>query len=305
MTNAELEDLLVVHQLKDAAGQGMPEKVADRLRTQGLYIDTCLRQLCILSSRDADIDYGEHLRGAHAYSFLLQTITGLNSSVPGETNVQGQFRCAWKRWRKIAPAEQVWRLNQLMPALLADSKHIRRTYLQNLGGASYGSLTRKLLQPERDAHILFLGAGNFSRSMLPMFSNWETGLWNHRLHKGLQTNARIFEPTDITGAAIWATHIVVTTPPDNDIDEPWVQLTRQHNIQHMVHLGRRRAQHGCWKTLIGDLKFHDLDDVFDLRRSQATLRNLHTLRARRACERIAHTQDSSDLLADGLLPQSA
>jgi hypothetical protein len=189
--------------------------------------------------------------------------------------------------------------------LLTDSKQIRRRYLQNLGGASYGTLTRKLIKPANGARILFTGSGNFAQSMLPMFANWETALWNHRLHPGLQTDARIFAPEDAEAAAAWATHIILTTPPDDSLDLSWVSLVRKYGINTVAHLGRRRAQHGCWQALPAEFSIYDLDDIFDLRRRQATLRDLHTLRARRACERLARAKQAEPTIIGTLLPQGA
>lgn len=294
MITNDLKQLLVLHRLKDAAGHGMDESAFKYIAAQGLGVDTCLRQVGIIADTtvakslpvDADTDI---LHGHDAYSFLLQTVTGLNSAIPGETNVLGQFRCAWKRWLKAAPTEQTEQLNPVMLQLFTDGKQVRQDYLENTGGASYGSLVRKTLQPETDAHILFIGAGKLSLSMLPLFTAWQTALWNHRLHKGLREDhgALVFSPEASNDAADWASQLVLTTPADEDNDRLWLELANEHQIDHVVHLGRRRAEPGIWQHRSDTLHFHDLDDIFDLRHKQQTLRDINVVQARHACECIA------------------
>jgi hypothetical protein len=295
----ELKQLTVLHRLKDSAGHGHAEASVKQLSARGLFVDTCLRQVSVIAdthttpAADTNTDI---LRGSDAYSFLLQTVTGLNSSIPGETNVLGQFRCAWKRWLKAAPAEQVAQLTKLMQQLFSDSKQVRQEYLENTGGASYGSLVRKLLQPTTGAHILFVGSGKFSQSMLPLFTTWQTGMWNHRLHKGLREDhgALKFSPAASTAAADWASLLVMTTPADESNDRLWFELANEQQIAHVIHLGRRRAEPGIWQNRPAAMRFDDLDDVFDLRHKQTTLRDLNVLRARQACELLA--EESLDLM---------
>jgi hypothetical protein len=319
MNTHEFKQLLVVHRLKDAAGHGMDPLTIRQLAKRGLLVETCLRQVCIMMDATDDDWLANQsqlnsainaptniMRGRDAYHFLLQTVTGLNSSIPGETNVLGQFRCAWKRWRKDASVKQLRGLNAVMHQLFNDSKWVRHNHLQNTGGASYGSLVRKLLQPKTGAHILFVGAGKFAQRMLPLFAAWETALWNHRLHKGLQNNpgALIFSPNDAEKAGRWASHLVMTTPADAFNDRLWLELARTSNICHVVHLGQRRADPGIWQLRPATMTFNNLDDVFELRQQQSLLRDLHVHRARNACKRIAYNSLNHKLLPLTTLAQS-
>ncbi len=309
MMQRHTDNLTVIHYLKDSAGHGLDESLLSELSRHGLLVDTCLRQVWLIPSQsisnlpdvDADIYHGQA-----AYSFLLQTITGLNSSIPGETNVQGQFRCSWKRWQSSAPAQQLWPLNQLMQQLLADARQIRTRYLQNIGGQSYGSLARKLLQPDDAARVLFIGSGKFSLSVLPFFKGRQTAIWNRRLHKGLQLPAglTVYSPDDQSAAAAWATDIVLTTPADNTHDQRWLDLALEHNIRKVLHLGRRRADAGIWQQTPAELSWQSLDDVFDLRRRQSSLRDLNVMRARLAAERIAKSIEPAHRI-QAALPQRA
>ena len=281
--------LTVVHRPRDAAGNGLPADETTRLAERGFFAGTCMRELAVLPSADAlrGLRLGrghDILHNTQAYAFLLQTVTGLNSSVPGETNVQGQLRKSWQQWRNNADGRLVRLLSPAMHRLFNDARVVRRNYLQGIGGNSYGSLVRKLIQPQDDARILVVGAGDLARSLLPFFTSVNTAIWNrHQPDAHFAGDAMIFAPDEMESAAAWATELIMTTPPDNDTDAAWAKLAATHELP-VVHLGRRRAAPAEWANLVA---FRNLDDVFDLRRSQSTLRSLNIMRARTACERIA------------------
>ena len=183
-------ELVVVHRRKDDEGRGLNEQQLARLNRHGLLLDTCQRQLLISDNLGAlnelqnkalfDDARPDIYRGTAAYSFLLQTATGLNSLIAGESNILGQFRQAWHKWRDSNAPSAVTPLHIAMQNLLADSRTIRHQYLQGIGGNSYGSLVRKLLEPDPAAQVLFVGTGRLTRSMLPLFSLCSTAVWNHR-----------------------------------------------------------------------------------------------------------------------------
>lgn len=310
VSTIQLDNAYVIHHLKDAAGHGLhPEQIDALSGHDGLLIDTCLRQVIIRYNPPLHAAGYELFNGQSAYAFLLQTVTGLNSSVPGETNIQGQFRCAWKRWRQSGiPSPQI---DSLLQTLLTDAKYIRAHYLHNLGGASYGSLVRKLLKPGQQDRILFVGAGKFSRSMLPFFKQSDTAVWNRRLHAGLELDAstQLFAPAELPTAADWASHLVLTTPPEDAHDQLWLDAIATSNIQHIVHLGRRRGEPGIWQQLDSAIRFDDLDEVFELRKQQSALRNLQVMRARTACNlqarHVAELERDTFALPSQPLPQQA
>jgi hypothetical protein len=308
MEGNRLNQIAVAHRLKDPAGHGMDSAGEALFRAHGFFLDTCLRQLAVMLNtndlpRTADQQV-EWYTGAAAYSFLLQTATGLNSSIPGETNILGQFRQGWNNWRKTSNAEQVCPLHTTMHRLFSDSREIRRNYLQGIGGNSYGSLVRKLLQPNADAKILFVGAGKLAHSMTSLFSGCATGVWHYRpLTETFGKDSLVFSERSSAEAASWATHMVLTTPADDAIDRMWLEAPNQH-IRSIVHLGRRRAEPGVWDDLRqkGGPDYFDLDDIFDLRHAQSSARSLQIHRARKACELLATTSDQA---ANSCLAQSA
>lgn len=287
-----MDNIQVLHQLKSPAGVGLDTERLQLLAGQGLVIDTCLRQVVILLPgvrvEPAWLQSNtERMQGQAAYRFLLQTVTGLNSAIPGETNVQGQFRHAWDQWRDSAGRVQVSAMAVIMHRLLADSRQIRRDHLQGIGGTSYGTLVRKLLPDDPDSRILFVGAGALARSMLPLFSAFSTAIWNrHAVHSDAFNCRRVFGPAAAEEAACWASALVITTPPDNHNDALWVRMA-DANVNTVVHLGRRRAAWGPWSDWAQRRNFLDLDDLFALRARQAERRSAQLLRARRACTELA------------------
>lgn len=297
--STDTEDrLLVFHRLKNAAGEGLDPRSLAAMSATGFVLDTCLRQLMVMAAPafPADVPdnaFAERLSGRRAYSFLLQTATGLNSSIPGESNILGQFRGGWNKWRAETGSQRVCGLTSYMHRLFRDSREIRRDYLQGIGGSSYGSLVRKLLQPDKDARILFVGTGKLALSVQPLFAGFEAAQWNHRIkHRDCPGALLGFAPDAAEAAARWATHMIITTPADSGNDGMWAKLASQR-VEHVVHLGRRRAARGVWSDPCHTFRFSDLDDVFDLRRAQSSLRSTQIRRARKACEQYAANMESN------------
>lgn len=254
-------------------------------------MDTCMRRLVITAQREvasrlAALQPVETYSGCDAYRFLLEVATGLRSAVPGETNVFGQFRRAWEHYRQLGEPGGVRALAPLIARVIADTRRVREAHLRNLGGASYGSLVRRLLTPAAGERVLFVGAGELARSMLPFFRSFEIGVWNRRpAGPAFASAARLFAPAEGAEAAAWAHHVVMTTPADATNDEHWRAWLAASLSQTVVHLGRRRGD--GW-TSPGHVTGYDFDDMLDLRRSRDNIRSLQLERARLACyERAA------------------
>ena len=309
MIRSDINSLIVLHRTRDSGGIGMPDALRGALQKQTYFVSTCMREFAVCAGRPAARIAGnselERFSGSAAYAFLLQTVTGLNSSIPGETNIQGQVRKAWDNWRACAPANLLDALDPIMHALFSDARQIRRQYLQGIGGQSYGSLTRKLLNPGPDARVLFVGAGDLARSITPYFDTFDTAYWNRHATDAATIGTRSgFAPADAIAAANWATHVVLTTPPDEDNDRHWSDLLRTSTaLKQVVHLGIRRAHRGPWNLFRNDFReglpiFCDLDDIIELRQSQSSLRMLNIDRARRACDTKAKERASASLTVE-------
>jgi len=291
MNRLQFANLSVVHRRRDKTGGGMPATVRETLVQKAFFTSTCMREFAVFSKNPelSSLPFDRHTwlsTGQDAYLFLLLTITGLNSSVPGETNVQGQVRNAWNEWRHRADADSLATLNPVMHRLFSDSRRIRQQHLQGIGGHSYGSLARKLINPDPSARILFVGAGELARSVLPFFSSWQTALWNRHAIDTTELQAeRCFAPDESNQAAGWASHVILSTPPNRHNDTCWfTQLTEQSQPPQVLHLGLRRARPGAWRPYPA---CQTLDDLFDLRKSLSSLRSLNISRARKNCEQLA------------------
>lgn len=261
----------------------------------GVCVDTCLRQVYIDMATPATpgkVAFGgrhpasERRGGAEAYRLLLEIMTGLRSAIPGETNVLGQFKDAWLAFRRDRQPAEVARLAPLMHRLINDTKTIRAAHLQGIGGASYGSLVRRLLMPRTTTRILFVGAGNLAESMLPLFKNFEVGLWNYRdIQSPAESVRRLFRPDEGRHAARWADQVILTTPPDPTNDRHWQRWIADTQIDAVIHLGHRQNMHRMhWGQ---EVRTFDLADVFILRRAQADIRSEQLAKARAACGQCA------------------
>lgn len=250
----------------------------------GLRVATCLRRLWISAAPPAQLPAGEPERhtGAAAYRFLLEFMTGLHSAIPGETNVLGQFRQAWLRWRDADPAAAA-ALAPTVDALLGDARLIRSRHLQGVGGDSYGSLVRRLIRPARRDRILIVGAGELARAVWPFFRQQSAGLWNRRAVTGPPPPAwlRQFSPADGERAARWARHVIVTTPPDPHNDNRWTRWLNAAAPATVTHLGHR--QPGVFAVQRAGQTFF-LEQLFELRQAQANVRSLQVEHARAACK---------------------
>ncbi len=280
---ARLAALHVLHWPKPPTGALPPLPAAD-----GLVVDTCLRQLFVTPDHAlADAlasPHAECYSGVDAYAFLLEVATGLRSAVPGETNVFGQVKRGWERCRVEATAATVATLGPIVAQLVADTRSIRHAHLQDIGGASYGTLARKLLDLAGRERLLIVGAGDLARSLLPYFRDRELGLWNrHKPGPAFAAAARLFAPADGSVAARWADAVVMTTPADAAHDGQWRDWLAGSHVHSVLHLGRRRHERLQWP---GAIRALDLDDVFALRQSQDNIRSLQLERARAACSEI-------------------
>jgi hypothetical protein len=296
-STAEIRDLQVTHwsprtRLPGDAGPG-------------LFIDTCLRQVYVdlrPTTRLADLPSSgrhappERTSGIDAYQLLLEITTGLRSAVPGETNVFGQFKNAWLAFRSCGKRPEVARLAPFMHRLINDTKAIRTKHLHGIGGASYGSLVRKLVAPRPEDRILFVGAGNLAQSMLPLFRNFDVGLWNRSpLCSPPESVSTLFRPEHGRHAARWADHLILTTPPDSVNDGRWHEWIAaamfDAPVKTIVHLGYRDASNGGAGRMAlsrnPPTRTYDLEDVLALQRVQNDRRSTRLAHARAACRERA------------------
>jgi len=299
--------LLVLHRraTPDTDGAVHPRAVDSTSRQdpqpQWLRIRTCQREIRLAlvtagpepDARAAPHGSVEAYRAAEAYRFLLEFASGLRSAVPGETNVFGQVREAWRRFERQQPRECVRALAPLMDALFRDVREVRTRFLQGIGGQSYATLARRLLAPDAASRVLIVGFGALGRSMPAMFAHAEVAVFNRtRPSPAPGPQIRYFGAGEERQAAAWATHVVMCVPRRADIDTCWIEALRPRNPR-IVHLGCRRGAAGGWSE-IADLI--DLDAVFDLQREQGHRRESQLRHAREACATLAGRAVSGVLL---------
>lgn len=265
-------------------------------------VSTCQRELLItVGPADpgrvcAPAGFTLH-RGRAAYELLLRIASGLESAIPGETNVFGQLRRSWAEHRarsaRLPPA-----LAALATALFGDAAAVRNRHLQGIGGASYGTLARMLLKPRRAARVLVAGTGALSRAVLPSFTAFEVAVYARRPESVPPEIVRRFAPGEEQAAIAWADAVYFCLPAGTERDTIWVAALRARPVP-AVHLGLRSPVCRPWSEIQG---LRTLEDLFDLQRSQSELRSVRLERAARCCRDLALAHF---LEAGGTAPQPA
>src|SRR6478736_6708458 len=160
-------------------------------------VSTCLREVRIASlpveahpspAEALAAGYERHT-GAAAYLFLLQLACGLQSEIPGETEILGQIKQAWRDCEAAQPGV-ARTLRSWMQRLLQDTKEVRSEYVVGLGSATYGSLVRRLLGGTLPGPTLLLGAGQLAETILPFLDTGEVLVWNRSPERARQMLAR-------------------------------------------------------------------------------------------------------------------
>jgi len=283
-TSAFIARLAVVHRAAPegtrasaAAGDDYPDRRIWR-------IDTCMRSVRV--GLPDDIAHmpgsGQRADGIGAYRLLLEITTGLRSRIVGETNVDGQFRHAWRSFCASGDTDVVTALAPVVQRLRHDTRAIRRGWLNGIGGNSYGSLTRRLLGAHRDEHILFVGSGRLMQSMLPMFRRHPVGVWTRGGIRPIDGVERRFRAG--REAAAWADHVIITTPADPTNDHNWHGWLRDGGARTAVHLGVPDTDALGW-NLHADI--YAMNDLFALQRRQDDKRIARLDSARDECARRA------------------
>ena len=300
------DQLVVVHQRKQAkpATKAFDAFGADSER---FCIETCLRRLLVSRAADStltgansdELDGIEFLRGIDAYDLLLRIASGLESEVPGESEVFGQFKQSWQAYRTTHP-EASRKLDPLMRKLFEDVKDIRSRHLTGLGAATYGSLVRALLGANADQPTLLIGAGEMAAAILPYLSGRPLYIANRTperaaaLLTGLRRQADRADQIQLIGSeldaelAAWrtATNVVVCVPPNRERDLARVQAwkDRESKSGHLLHLGKLTPGDSLWAGLD---RFATLVDLFALQSANSERRRVQLLHARNACRERA------------------
>ncbi|MCB1173251.1 MAG: glutamyl-tRNA reductase [Leptospiraceae bacterium] len=129
---------------------------------------TCQRSLYIGDQRQAGVRLQlpgyDTWKGFEAYSLLLEIVSGLQSSLFGETEVMHQFKVHFQA-ENLPAAPFGDYLARLRDNLIEDSKYIRRNYMMNLGDQSYGGIAHRLLGSRKQ--VVLIGSGQLAEKTLP------------------------------------------------------------------------------------------------------------------------------------------
>ena len=303
----QLKDLHLIHLTKSLTrSQGSSLKFALPQMQGVFHLDTCQRWIWVttdleLARKLLDIletntcEQPTFYHGREAYLFLLRLATGLESKILGETDIFGQLKEAWK---KASPSYE-GDLNSWFQKVFEDTKEIRTSYLQNLGGSSYGTLVRKMIKDQNlipGEPVLLVGAGQLAHSIVSFLEDYELWLWNRTpghlssLNEKLSARSRKgfkFLTQDEEESA-WknAAQIVVCIPMDAALDQKRIEWLRQGkgDDRLVIHLGGMRADSSLWSELP---RFFALDDLFAIQSTQDQHRISQITRAEKACEERA------------------
>jgi len=302
----ELRDLKVLH-WRGARVPGAPAAAA-QAGLDWFPIDTCQRRVAVVAGAAAAAQARqefpadgalERFEGADAYAFLLRFAGGLESKLIAETEIFGQIKQAWREFSERGSA-LARELSPWMQVLFQDAKAIRAQHLANLGSASYGSQTRRLLgDAAQGGATLLIGAGQLAQSVAPWLTGSQLWLWNrtseraHELARELAKReparpVRVIEATREAELAAWrgARNVIVCIPSDAGADEARVAAwhERADRAGRVIHLGLPAEGAAPWNALP---ELVSLGALFEMLQAQSELRRRQFERARRACQEKA------------------
>lgn len=294
----QIESLRVVHLAKGLqVGPGIGARLQQEL-SQLFHLDSCQRLLWVCNEIEFDqlelppVSELDVFEGVDAYRFLLRVSTGLESQIVGETDIFGQLKEVWRK------SECDGELSALMQRLFEDTKDIRSRYLQNLGGASYGSLVRMMLRQSPGPRLI-VGAGQLAQSVAPYLLDQELWISNRSAEKAAELQAQLLARDPSAGgvsrririvsvdeeAQAWsrAASVVICIPLDAEKDVERAAW-RQGSEGPVIHLGGSSDAAGAWNRLPA---FEALDDLFALQKTQGDVRLTQVAQAARACDEKA------------------
>jgi glutamyl-tRNA reductase len=267
-------------------------------------IDTCQRRVAVvngaqcaaLARREFPADGAlESFDGADAYAFLLRFAGGLESKLVAETEIFGQIKQAWREFsQRGSPLAR--QLSPWVQLLFQDAKAVRAQYLGNLGSASYGSQTRRLLGDEANGGpTLLIGAGQLAQSVAPWLTGCELWLWNRTSERARELArelakrdaaraVRVIEADLEAELAAWrsARNVIVCIPAEAPRDAARVAAwsARRDRSGRVIHLGLGADGAAPWNELP---ELVSLGALYEMLQAQSELRRRQFERARRAC----------------------
>jgi len=298
-----VENLRVVHLRKNSA------QTQIELDLPGAFsLDTCQRRVWVFTADQfstVEQNGVEFFCGSAAYRFLLRMAVGLESDIPGETEVFGQLKQAWNDYA-LSHARFFSDLQFLFQKLFEDVKYIRTAYLQSSGGDSYGSLVRALVRRQfgkkQSVKILVIGAGSIASTIAPWLLSYELYLLNRSMERAralkaaleTKTNRAKIEilPADKEEAALRNVDCAIVCIPEETINQEkdykriiaWQEGLLKNRQRFLIHLGCLDKTCSVWNRIPNLLS---LNDVFSLKRERGEQRSLQLTQAANACDELS------------------
>jgi len=181
-------------------------------------LKTCMRNILVGPKDEMGIwsllPTDEIVQEESAYQFLLEVISGLHSSLLGETEILGQFKNAAASF--VFPNSHFgFELKKFIQAMLEDVKKVRSKYLADLGSQSYGSLLRKEVKKLSVNEVHIIGAGHLCEEILPWIAKEGTALHIHARNKNTAQkkfkNAKVLLQ-DLKNGESFAGVVVIAAP---------------------------------------------------------------------------------------------
>lgn len=299
----ELRELVVVHRRKYEEGtsrwvEAVQLSLLEEILNDSFRLDTCLRTVWMTREGDRlkriEKDFVtqagfEFLRGEQAYLLLLRIGAGLESAIPGETDVFGQMKEAGRKFETQSPRDI--ELTPWIQRIYEDVKDVRSRFLQGIGGGSYGSLTRMLMGKEASGPTLLVGAGQMARSVAPYIATPELWITNRTplhaeaLKEKLKTTQSKLEILPYENEfSLWtqAKEILVCVPSDEvrDVNRVEAWLRGAQSDRSVIHLGIVESQNTAWAKIPHLLT---LKNLFALQAQMTESRSVQLQAAERAC----------------------
>lgn len=236
------------------------------LLKKGLYLETCLRRTVLFSEAQfesfkvegCDLTQGFDVHtGYEAVEYMVKVLSGLESPVVGETEVLGQFK------KQVIPQlKENSDLEGIVQFILNLVKIVRTKHLVGLGSQSYGSMVRRIVKGEQ--HILFVGAGVLTESILPWVkASKNTMLSVRSLDRYKETDVykenkalKVF-PLDEEFKFDFPLNVVVCAPVEAKVLEQYLSKV---NVQTVIDL-REESKKDPIENL--SCKIFNLEKVFD------------------------------------------
>jgi hypothetical protein len=284
-----------------------PGSSVTTLESESLEIRTCQRTLFVGFSDDrslpTDLQQADPVRffwGVHAYELLLRFTCGLESQIKGETDVFGQTKTALKNYlsHSVSRSDFDSQLDSVFQRIFEDTKEIRAQFLHGIGGNTYGTLSRRILNPQPTDQALMIGAGQITKSVAPYFSEFHLKIWNRSPDRLLDFQALPIET--LTGlpalkkAFTTATMIILATPPGSEVDDLVVKhfcMPTKNLPTKILHLGGQNNELSSLahqlSTAPSPISFFTLTDLFALEKEQFKFREKQVRQAELACHNRA------------------